>query len=123
MFLARLSFFIMYYQLFWPERWMRIAICVGVTAHTISLIVQLIANLIIQVPRPGETWLEHNLYNEGNGVQPYIAVASSVAGCATDLYLLVLPLIAIWRTQLARARKVGVSIAFMTGSLCVFTPS
>ena len=107
----------MYYQLFKPMRWMRIAVCVGVTAHTISLIVQLIANLIIQVPRPNESWLEHNLYQQGNGAQPFIAVASSVAGCATDLYLLVLPLVATWRTQLTMPRKIGITIVFMTGSL------
>ena len=48
--------------------------------------------------------------------RPLVAV-SAAASVASDLYLVVLPLPAVWSLQLPFRKKIGVSAMFLTGSV------
>lgn len=76
-----------------------------------------ITQVVLTTPSSGETWVDHifsqNEHNAGSKVSiPYAAV-----GCVFDVYLLVLPLGAVWKLQLPGRRKIGITLIFMTGLL------
>jgi hypothetical protein len=69
----------------------------------------------IRTPRPGET-LSSRLQTTSAGSDSLaLSVPQSVVGLAIDLYILILPIIALAQLQLPRRRKVGISLIFMTG--------
>lgn len=50
-------------------------------------------------------------------IHPLTAVALGIVGLVSDVYLLILPLPAVWNLQLPLRRKLAVSAMFMTGSV------
>jgi hypothetical protein len=117
---AKLTFFIMYLQIFKPMRWLRICVYVGGGLTMAFHVAIIIVNLYYMAPRPGETWLSHY-----TGPLPpkatVVGIPLAVVGFAIDIYLLVLPIAAIIQLQLSTKRKVWTILIFMTGIL--FEPS
>ena len=108
---AKVTFFLMYLDIFKPMRWMRILSSLGaiITAGFYTGI--LIANLVISVPRH-ESWAQVAI-KEGSLV---LAIPQAVGGLIIDLYILVLPMIAISKLQLSPRRRLGVNLIFMSGA-------
>ena len=110
----KLSIFLIFYQMFWPMRWMRIAVYIG-SAITIGFYGAVtICMLVFSIPRPGQTWFTHTitpLYGKAQN----LALPITAVGLVLDIYLLVLPIGAVIKLRLPPARKIGVTIAFATG--------
>lgn len=116
MLFIKVTFFLLYLQLFGPMRWLRICAYIGAVFTVIFYFGMAVTQLIFSTPRHGETLLSHqNTHNE------YLAIAMSVpqsaVGLAIDLYILILPIIAVSQLQLPIRKKVGVMLIFMTGLL------
>ncbi|MCJ1470231.1 hypothetical protein MMC07_008876 [Pseudocyphellaria aurata] len=113
---TKITFFLLYLQIFKPMRWLRISAYIGTLVTTAFYIGQTIAQFIFVTPRPGETWFDH-AQSQVELKSLVVAVPVSAIGLCIDLYILVLPVIAVNQLQLATQRKFGVILIFMTGIL------
>ena len=115
---AKNTFFIMYLDIFGPWRWLKICAYVGAIFTTLCYGAFTLLNLICATPRHGETLLSH----EESNIERLIIVTGvplAVFGLLVDLYIFVLPIIAVSRLQLPTRRRVGIILVFMTGLLQV----
>ncbi|KAF6238584.1 hypothetical protein HO173_003089 [Letharia columbiana] len=116
---TKLTFFLLYFQVFRPLRWLRVSVYIGATLTCAFYGAASIAQLVFSVPRPGQTWLEHALSGEFNKAD-VLSVPLSAVGLGIDIALLVMPIAAVMRLQLPTKRKIGVLFIFMFGILaCV----
>lgn len=115
---AKITFFLMYYQIFRPKITLRYLIYIGGIATAIFYTGSTIAQFIFMTPRPGETFLTHFLSPFQLKIN-YFSVPHSAVGAGIDLYILVLPIVAVVQLQLATKQKIGIVIICMTGSLYV----
>lgn len=105
----KLSFFLFYYQVFQPLRWLRISVYFGAILTCAFYGAATIAQLILATPKPGQTWI--NLM---------LSVPLSAVGLGIDIVLLAMPIGAVSRLQLPTKRKIGILSIFMFGLLaCV----
>lgn len=115
----KLTFFLLYFQVFRPFRWLRVSVYIGATLTCAFYGAASIAQLVFSVPRPGQTWLEPALSGEFNKAD-VLSVPLSAVGLGIDIALLVMPIAAVMRLQLPTKRKIGVLFIFMFGILaCV----
>ena len=89
---------------------------IGITITTVFYVAASITQIVLTIPRKGESWLLHaNSHAERaaqmNGI-PFAAV-----GLVIDVYLLILPIKAVMDLQLPLKRKIGVGMVFLTGLL------
>lgn len=117
MMFIKITFFFLYLQIFQPLRWMRICAYVGAVLTSSFYLAMTVAQFVSSTPRRGETWLSHLAHE--NSVSRDTAVPQSVVGLAIDIYILILPIIAVSRLQLPTRQKLGVMLIFMTGLLYV----
>lgn len=110
------SFFIQYYQLFRPLRWVRVSVTIGATIATIFFTTITIIVLVLATPRPGETLLEAAVTKKFFNFKT-MSIFAGVFGILVDWGLLILPIPAVWTLKMPTSRKIGVLIIFMTGSL------
>lgn len=110
------SFFIQYYLLFRPLRWVRISVWIGATVSAVFYVVVSITAFVLDSPWPGESLLEVIL-SRRNLTFAKFSIPTGVIGMLVDWYLLILPIPAVWTLKMSTGRKLGVLIIFMTGSL------
>ena len=70
------------------------------------------------MPKPGQpddtdSWIQRA--RDSNHPSRHLALAQAVFGTISDIYLLVIPLQAIFQLKLPMDRKIGVSAIFMIG--------
>ena len=110
------SYFIFYLQLFKPKKQLRVAIWLGGILSTVFYILVFALNLYFATPRPGESFAIHYLgpvsQTGGQLLIPYSAI-----GLVFDLYIITLPIWAIWQLQQSIKKKMRVSFVFLTGAL------
>ena len=111
---AKLTFFLLYLQLFRPMRWLRISIYIGAVMLTLSYTAFTLMAFILATRRPGETW-EQTFTSGHNRLQEEIAIPVGLVGLLTDIYLLILPSLAVSKLKLPTARKIGLMLIFGTG--------
>ena len=71
---------------------------------------------VFATPRPGESFALHAL--DGEVLKSWLlGVPMSVIGLVFDIYLLILPLIAVAQLNMPLKRKIGTSMLFATGIL------
>lgn len=112
----KLTFFLLYFQVFRPLRWLRISVYIGATVTCVFYGAASIAQIVFSTPRPGQTWLEHDFSGEGDKGQ-VLAVPLAGVGLGIDIALLVMPIAAVMGLQLPTKRKIGVMFIFMFGIL------
>ena len=110
---AKVTFFLMYLDIFRPMRWMRIFSIIGALLTVVFYLGIFIANLILTTPAHGESWAQAT-FKEGALV---LAVPQAAVGLAIDIYILMLPMIAISKLQLTPRRRLGVNLIFMSGAM------
>lgn len=79
-----------------------------------------VAVIILSLPRSGESWVEMGLsprLDVANKVN--FSVAAAAGGLIVDVWLFVLPLVAISQLQLHGTRRIGLYIMFSTGLMSV----
>ena len=114
---AKLSFFILYFQLFRPMLWMRVCVYVGAAFLVAVHVGMFIAMVVLTTPSSGESWVDHIFSQREHNSQFELSVPFAAVGFVFDMYLLLLPLGAVWKLQLPNRRKIGVTLIFMTGLL------
>lgn len=112
--LAKTSFFLMYLQIFGPLIWLRICVYIGLFVNWGFYLAVCIASFYFMVPNPGQTWQE-GFRNEryGNAINMTIPIATG--SLTLDLYIFLLPLIAVSKLQLSQRKRLGVMAVFATG--------
>lgn len=108
----------MYYRLFRPNRTIRYLIFIGGIATAVFYTGSTIAQFVFMTPRPGETFVSHFRSSIQRKIL-YFSVPHSAVGACIDLYILVLPIVAVLQLKLATKSKIGIVLIFMTGSLYV----
>ena len=119
MLFIKVTFFIMYLNIFGQWRWMRIAATVGGIITTVFYVAITATMLALLTPRRHEKWLEYTFYQLQQVVivAMRLRAAQSAAGVAIDLYVLILPIIGVSKLQMPFTRKLGVAIIFMSAIL------
>lgn len=116
MLLIKISFFILFLRLFAPNQWLRYAIYFGATFTFCSYIALGTALIYYVSPIPGAGWHSAN----GNSDQimfTYLGIAA--LGIPIDIYILILPIVAVCKLQLAMKNKVRLIAVFGIGSMYV----
>ena len=111
----KLSFFLLYLQIFRPFLWLRICIIAGAVIVTAVYLAAIIAELIEQTPRPSQTWFKYFQSSLADKNDVNVSWALAAWALATDVYILVLPIAGVARLQVSAKRKFAVIMAFMTG--------
>lgn len=112
----KLSLFILYYQLFRTLRWLRICVLVGAPISAAFYVAVTITAFVLNSPWPGESFLEAILSWHYLKFAEF-SIPTGVIGMLVDWYLLILPIPAVLGLHMSTAKKLGVLIVFMTGSL------
>ena len=99
-------------------RWLRINIYIGAILLTIFYWSFTIALIVFASRDPRDSWVELSL-SQRRVDSHKTNLPMAVGGLIIDIWLLVLPLVAVYRLQLHKTRKVALIIVFSTGSLLV----
>lgn len=107
----------MYLNLFRPLIWMRRCVYFGLTIVWLWYVASGIAQIIITTPPPGKGWIES--FASPRYLQTFkLTVPTSSFALASDVYILILPLVAISHLRLSANKKMGVAAMFSTGFMC-----
>jgi hypothetical protein len=117
--MVKLSLLLLYLEIFRPNKATRIAIWAGIgflaAYHTASLI----ATTVLCTPRPEDKGRLHKDCATKGIVQ---STVSSGINIGTDLYILAIPIPIVWKLQMSRKRKFGVTLVLLTGLLYATSP-
>jgi hypothetical protein len=119
-FFVKLSLFLLYLRLFKADKVTRWLIYGGILASGVIYSVCVIIYTAVVVPSPGQPdsgkiWASRVIKN-----QVLLRILSAILGAfgaLSDIYLLVIPIRAIFHLQLPIRRKFGVSSIFLIGIL------
>ena len=115
-FIAKLSLFLLYRRLFFPNRTIRGFIYFGIVTTGIFYLFCVIFPIIVCSPRKGETraMSQSSTRCAQEKVLGYIIPVFNVI---SDHYLLFLPISVVWKLQMPTRKKIEVSAVFLTGVL------
>ncbi|KAL8762522.1 MAG: hypothetical protein Q9184_001482 [Pyrenodesmia sp. 2 TL-2023] len=111
---VKLSFFLLYIQIFRPMKWLRYCSYAGALVNVLFYVSILVATLVFTAPAPGQTILEavqSPRQSKARSMSLYVAAGSFIL----DVYILVLPIAGVSKLQLPTRRKLGVMAIFFTG--------
>lgn len=107
---VKLTFFILYWNIFKPFRWLKFGILGGAVIITGLYIGFTLASLIGGSPRPGQSWRQSS-----NAIGIRLSVPLAAWTLVSDVFILILPISGVLRLKLSPKRKLGLSMIFMTG--------
>lgn len=114
----KMSFFLMYIQIFRPMKWLRYASYAGATVNVLFYISILAATLAFTAPAPGQT-LEQSVQSPRQVRVLSLSIPIACMSLVLDVYILVLPIAGVAKLQLPTRTKVWVMAIFLTGLMCV----
>ncbi|KAI9705072.1 MAG: hypothetical protein M1836_006855 [Candelina mexicana] len=125
MIFTKLTFFLMYLQLFQPLIWLRICVYIGATITTLLYAATAISQAVVFRPRKLQSFAAAPLLQKPGQarISQVMALLLACVGLSTDLYLLIVPITAVLQLQLPLRRKVGVVLMFSTGLLVLVNRS
>lgn len=95
-------------------RWLRLSIYIGATLFTVFYWGISVVLFVLWSPKPGETWPEVEILPQVTTANRF-AVPVAAGGMMVDVWLFVLPLVAVHKLQLHKTRRVGLTVIFSTG--------
>ena len=110
----KLTLFLIYWQIFWVLKWIRIAIYIGAGFTVLFYTTTSITLFILATPWPGETWFEHSM-SAIMWKADTLLVVLTIGGVLINITLLALPIRAILKLQMPVARKVRIGILLLIG--------
>lgn len=116
---TKVTFFLFYFQVFGPLRWLRVSVYIGATLTCAFYGAATITQIVFEAPSPGETWLEVAL-SKRSTKPTILSIPLAAVGLGIDIALLILPLVAVASLHLPTRRKIGVMFIFMFGILSDF---
>ena len=112
----KLTFFLLYLQLFRSVKLMRLSIYAGLIFTVGFYLAVGIAQFVYATPHPGQTFIE--TYSKKPSKESLkLAVPFSAVGVGIDLYILMLPMVIVSKLQMPKSQKIGVNLIFATGSM------
>jgi hypothetical protein len=122
-FFIKLALFLLYLRIFSPFRWMRWACYFGIWFNFLFYGVCSVIQGVWCSPAPGSNWTEYVItqLSHTNHCDKTITLTlvQSAINIASDFYMLLLPIPAVWTLHLTMQRKIGVMAVFATGLLYV----
>ncbi|KAL8658966.1 MAG: hypothetical protein Q9202_007346 [Teloschistes flavicans] len=110
------TFFILYWSIFKPSRWLRFGIIGGAIVILTVLAALGLAVIILETP----TLQGQRLDKSSVDVNRKLAIAWAVWGLVSDLYILVLPISGVMSLRLSPRKKIAVSLVFGSGfAVCI----
>ncbi|MCJ1342805.1 hypothetical protein MMC31_000994 [Peltigera leucophlebia] len=116
MLFAKITFFLLYLQLFRPIIALRFCIYAGMIFTVGFYASATVVQFYFDTPRRGETFLSHQLGPLGKKALK-LSVPLAAVGVIIDFYILVVPIVAVLQLQMAKKRKIGLCLVFGTGSI------
>lgn len=111
---VKLTFFIHYWNIFHPFRWLRFSI-IGGAAIVVSVYGAFTtASLVGAIPSPGRSWLD-SWETSRDSISKRLSIPLAILTLVSDIYIIILPISGVLRLQLSRKRKFGLSTLFMAG--------
>ena len=114
LFLIKLTLFLLYLHVFSRVRWLKCLVWVGILLAAIFYGSMIMVFSIICTPKKGQSYTEAYQTTQC-GKAPDVSLAAGIFNMVSDIYLLVIPIPAVWSLKLERKRKLGVLIIFATG--------
>lgn len=113
----KISVLLLYLQVFRILRWMRLACVIGIvciTAFQLSLSISFAA---MCAPSTGSSQIDFLLafVSDTRTHTRILVVIQGVGNVTTDIFLVILPLPAVWNLQMPLKRKIAVLSMFMIG--------
>jgi hypothetical protein len=106
------TFFILYLQLFYQLRWMRVCSIIGLVFTGGLYTAFTILRFYYSTPRPGELFKPHDTQRTTNTLWPI-----SIVGLILDVVILILPIMAVARLQTSLKKKFAAILVFLTGAM------
>ena len=117
--LIKLSVFFLYIEIFGRLRWIKIGAYLGATLSGLYYFGWFITFLVWCTPRETRSPKDY-VHAWGSSrctwMGPLLFITGAV-NIVSDVYMMFLPLPAIWKLQLPKKKKIGISIVFLTGAM------
>ncbi|KAM0801902.1 hypothetical protein BDR22DRAFT_145079 [Usnea florida] len=116
---VKLSLFVLYLEIFGLLRWLRYSVYFGIITTGLFYFATMMVFAITCSPKNGygQTAYLMGLRSPAcSRTRPLIEITGAFS-VVSDLYLVILPLPAVWSMQLPLRKKIGVSAMFLTGSV------
>ena len=110
---AKVTFFLMYIDLFHPMQWMRVLSTLGAAITGITYLSIFIARLVRTTPTHGRPWRKVPSSSLG------FAIPSGAVRLTLDLCIPILPIVATSKLQMTPRRRLGINLIFMSGAAYV----
>ncbi|ESZ93166.1 hypothetical protein SBOR_6445 [Sclerotinia borealis F-4128] len=116
--LIKITIFLTYIEIFSNMPWVYISCYVGAAITGLFYLGMALASFILGFPHGSETWVSH-IFSRNGFRSNITSVPTASVGLAIDIYLFVVPLIAVSGLKMQRKKKVGVGLIFTTGVLAI----
>ncbi|KAK0516328.1 hypothetical protein JMJ35_000931 [Cladonia borealis] len=111
MLFTKVSFFIMYLDVFHLIRWLKISAYIGGIVTALFYGAMTVCSFVFGAAPP------HHETTHDMAISLELSVPQSCVGLVIDLYILILPILGVTRLQMSIRRKVGVILVFLSAIL------
>ena len=111
---VKITFFILYWNIFKPFRWLKFSIIGGAIVVTGVYTACTLASLIGATPRAGQSWIASSASSRA-AIGIRISIPLAAWALASDVFILLLPISGVLRLQLSPKKRFGLLMVFMTG--------
>lgn len=126
MWFIKLALFVLYLEVFGRLRWLRYLVFAGIIINGLFSIASMVAFIVMCGPKNGQSQFSYisALASPMCTRSRSLVIILGVVNVISDLYLILIPLPAVWSLQLSFRKKIGLSAMFFTGSMfvCSFPP-
>ena len=116
-FCAKLSLFLLHYRLFATHNWIRYLVYAGISSSFVFYTTTTAVDGYLCLPHHGESWVLALLTPRCHRQVVLVAYVQGPFNILSDLFLLLLPLPAVWKLQVSPQKKFGIIAIFLTGLL------
>ncbi|KAF7954364.1 hypothetical protein EAE96_005488 [Botrytis aclada] len=113
---VKLSLFLIYLEIFVGLQWMKVCVYIGATLSSLFYLAITVVQFYLATPFNGETWRSHIVSARTlKGIT--FSVPTAAVGLAIDVYLFILPFIAVIRLHLPMRKRIPAMMMFSVGLL------
>ncbi|CAD6448854.1 35f89424-9757-4290-bbdf-f4b60c6ae6a9 [Sclerotinia trifoliorum] len=116
--LVKLTLFITYVEIFFTESWVKITCTIGAIISSAFYSIHLILALAWVIPSNGTPW-RHQILSTSTLRMQSLSLPRGIVGLIIDVYLIIIPLIAVSKLHLTPKKKAGVSFIFAAGFIVI----
>lgn len=115
--MIKLSLFLLLLEVFGTLRWLRLMVFAGIIVTGLAYFSIMVAMAALCSPRHGYSKVDYfsAMSAPKCARNDFVNTWPAIFNILSDLYLLVLPLPAVWGLRLPTRKKVGISAIFLTG--------